>query len=399
MDLALVRRTVPKVPHIGRRIMAECQAELPLYAMLPQEEIDGEMLDIVLENVRLYLNGISDGEPPTDGELASIRASAALRAEERIPLADVLSAYHIGARVVWQTLVETARPDDSADLLAAGTYAFNYLQAVVGAIAGAFVEVQQTAFGEERQARQALYAALLENEAAADLAERAGVPLARSYAVLALDVALPESDESDAGSAVAARRRIRWTQAELDAYAHTPVLGTFDGRRGIALLPAPAECADSLVDAIAARLGAPVFAALSDIVEPVRLSAAVQETVEVADLARALGLPHRLYRLDDLLLEHQLARPGPARARLAGRLDKLTDHPYLLETLRAHVKHGADRQQTAADLHVHPNTLDYRLRRAAQLTGLDPTRPADARIIAAALLIRQLDGTPEPSRG
>ncbi|EUA48338.1 putative transcriptional regulator [Mycobacteroides abscessus subsp. abscessus] len=35
---------------------------------------------------------------------------------------------------------------------------------------------------------------------------------------------------------------------------------------------------------------------------------------------------------------------------------------------------------------MHPNTLDYRLRRVAELTGLDPAQPSAARTLAAALL-------------
>ncbi|WP_431972327.1 helix-turn-helix domain-containing protein [Nocardia sp. bgisy134] len=38
--------------------------------------------------------------------------------------------------------------------------------------------------------------------------------------------------------------------------------------------------------------------------------------------------------------------------------------------------HGFDRRRTARALHVHPNTVDLRLERIAQLTGLD-TAPAN----------------------
>ena len=37
---------------------------------------------------------------------------------------------------------------------------------------------------------------------------------------------------------------------------------------------------------------------------------------------------------------------------------------------------------------MHPNTVDYRLRRIAELTGLDPTSITDIALINAALAAR-----------
>ncbi|MDG4863407.1 helix-turn-helix domain-containing protein, partial [Streptomyces sp. T-3] len=46
------------------------------------------------------------------------------------------------------------------------------------------------------------------------------------------------------------------------------------------------------------------------------------------------------------------------------------------------------RRPTAAELHVHPNTVDYRLRRISELTGLDPANTADVPLLSAALAAR-----------
>ncbi|MFB9185705.1 PucR family transcriptional regulator [Dactylosporangium sucinum] len=92
-----------------------------------------------------------------------------------------------------------------------------------------------------------------------------------------------------------------------------------------------------------------------------------------------------MYRFDDVLVEYQLARPGPGLPRLAAKLDPLAGHPYLLETLRSFVRHGHNRSRVAQDLHVHRNTLDYRLGRITAMTGLDPAVPAQARLLDAAL--------------
>lgn len=49
----------------------------------------------------------------------------------------------------------------------------------------------------------------------------------------------------------------------------------------------------------------------------------------------------------------------------------------LLEALRAYLAHPGDIRSAAAELHIHPNTLRYRLRRIEELTGHSTTDPRD----------------------
>ena len=93
-----------------------------------------------------------------------------------------------------------------------------------------------------------------------------------------------------------------------------------------------------------------------------------------------------MYELDDLLLEYQLSRPGPARDRLAGMLAPLADRQDLLATLRCYLGNARNRRQTALDLHVHASTVDYRLRQVGRLTGLDPVRDDQLPRVVAALV-------------
>lgn len=43
-----------------------------------------------------------------------------------------------------------------------------------------------------------------------------------------------------------------------------------------------------------------------------------------------------------------------------------------MATLDAYYRHDMNRRLTAAHLYVHVRTLDYRLRRVRELTGIDP---------------------------
>lgn len=92
-----------------------------------------------------------------------------------------------------------------------------------------------------------------------------------------------------------------------------------------------------------------------------------------------------------MLLEYQLTRPSAARAELGRLLGPLEEHPDLLSTVDTYLRLGLDRRSTAAAMHLHPNTVDYRVRRSVALTGLDPADPQQLQRIGAALVIRRLD--------
>lgn len=62
----------------------------------------------------------------------------------------------------------------------------------------------------------------------------------------------------------------------------------------------------------------------------------------------------------------------------------------LVPTLRAYVRNDLNMTRTAKDLHVNPNTVAYRLKRIAMLTGYDPTNSSG--MVTLALALRLLDG-------
>lgn len=402
----LYARVATRVPDIARCTVARCAAEVPFYALLPAEQLDGELTDLVVMHLQLFLRVLREGRLPTEVELTEPVSAAARRAGEWAPLTAVLTAYRIGGRIGWRELVRLAAPEDTRDLTTAGAYLLEYLQMITHAIAAVYLEEEQTALGERRETRRALMDALLAGDPAEELAERAGMPLRSGYLVLQLH--LPEPvPESGAAGGVAARGRVHRVREELDGFARTPVLSKLNGHGGVALLPVDRGRTDTgdggssgdaggggeltgLFDRIAGVCGAPIVVGIAEAAGPGQIPAAADEAREVALIASRLGRPPGLYRLDDVLLEFQLTRPGPARDRLARRLDVLTEHTALLETLRTYLRLGNNRRQAAQALHVHPNTLDYRLRRVAAFTGLDPLAPADARLLSAALTARAL---------
>ncbi|MFC1419801.1 PucR family transcriptional regulator [Streptacidiphilus cavernicola] len=81
------------------------------------------------------------------------------------------------------------------------------------------------------------------------------------------------------------------------------------------------------------------------------------------------------------------------------RLTALTGHDAahggrLAASVLAWLDHLGDVRDAAAELHVHPNTLRYRIRRAEQLTGLDLRSP-EQRLLAMLQLRLPTQGPPE----
>lgn len=108
-------------------------------------------------------------------------------------------------------------------------------------------------------------------------------------------------------------------------------------------------------------------------------------------VAPACGVRPGAHRLEDVLLEYHLSRPSEGSARIVAMLDPLADRPELVATLRTHLAQRQDRRATAQLLNLHPNSVDNRLARIQDLTGLDLADPRDVALALAALLPRDAD--------
>ncbi len=102
----------------------------------------------------------------------------------------------------------------------------------------------------------------------------------------------------------------------------------------------------------------------------------------------------------ELLPERALAGDGHARRHLVEEvyLPLVAARGALAESVVAYLEHGGSVEGTARALFVHPNTVRYRLRQVADVTGYAPARPRDALILQIALILgRQSGRTPPPS--
>ncbi|MEV7570867.1 PucR family transcriptional regulator [Streptomyces tanashiensis] len=383
---ALALRCEARVNELARRMTRDSFARLPGYDRLPDEMKDVEIAATVRHGVRLFLRSALAPEAREAGDMRLFRERAAQRAEEGMRLHLLLRSHSLGAYMLWRALREAALPGEEAALVELADLLFASQPGIVGAVAETYLDERSALETERRAQRRSLLRGLLDGTLTP--ARLAAVPFGLDGPCLVLAVgavAPPEEGE------VAARRRLRRVQTALDHSfgAEVPALIDTGTEPGRALVPGAAEPPEDLAERLSRAAGTTLRVAVVPAGGPEEVPEASRTAGEVLRVAAGCGLPPGLHRLDDVLLEYHLSRPGESGRRIAALLDPVAGRPELLETLRVHLAHGQDRRATAAALGLHPNTVDNRLARTAERTGIDLATPRGTATALAALLLRE----------
>ncbi|WP_020671386.1 PucR family transcriptional regulator [Amycolatopsis nigrescens] len=125
------------------------------------------------------------------------------------------------------------------------------------------------------------------------------------------------------------------------------------------------------------------------------LAEAHQSAAEALSGLRAVvGWPAapRPARSADLLPERALSGDAEAERLLIEEIARPLEQagPTLLQTVETYLEAGGVLETCARTLFVHPNTVRYRLRRAAELTGRNAADPRDALVLRVALTVGRL---------
>jgi sugar diacid utilization regulator len=131
-------------------------------------------------------------------------------------------------------------------------------------------------------------------------------------------------------------------------------------------------------------------------VVPDLVHANVSARAATAGLRAAPGWPDapRPVTSDDLLPERALSGDGHARRQLVAEVYRPLQEAgsAVLDTVSTFLDHGGSIEGTGRAMFVHANTVRYRLRRAAELTGLAATDPRHAYTYRVALTLGRLSG-------
>ena len=356
---------------LAKRMAGAFRSEIAGYRRLPAAVVEQQIFEISRRNVELFFRSIIEGVQPTDEELAPFRESAEERATEGMALEDLLAAYRLGGRLGWQAIREAAGPGDEQALLLGAELTMRYVDRVSGAVAQTYLDERQHLVSEEERRLRELLDAVVSGDvlslAMRELADRIGFVIGGSYRPFALR--LP-----------GARAREHSTVAS--ALRGRGLLTLTEGDRVTGLAPESITAADF-----------PDPRAILVLADPTP----VAELAEAMDEARLLvDLGHRWGRrgaieasdyLPELLLARSPRLASALRQRVLAPLEAYVDPrgADLVRTLTTFVRDGMDRRRSAADLHIHPNTLDYRIRRIQELAELNLSDPHDVTLITLAL--------------
>ncbi|WP_063759987.1 PucR family transcriptional regulator [Streptomyces sclerotialus] len=391
----LALRCETRVNALAREMTGDVFGGIPGYAELPDDMKDVEIAATARHGLRLFMRR-ARGQDGRRGDHALFRERAAQRAEEGLPLHLLLRTHALGTYALWQTLREEAAPGEEAALVELADFLLRGQGGVIGAVAETYLDERAALDAERHEERRTLARALIDGTPPADRTTLEELGLDGPVTVLALR--LPPADGPAATAPVAVRRRLRRLQTALERAFGTDVLAGLDATGGHALVPGAPEPADGLARRLARACDGPVRCAAARAESPAGIPHAARTASEVIRIAHASGRPPDLHRLADVLLEYHLSRHDESSPMIAALLDPLDGRPELIDTLRTHLETRQDRRATAQALGLHPNTVDNRLTRIAELTsGIDLASPRGTTLALCALLLR--DSAPVPPSG
>lgn len=331
------------------------------------------------QNIDLVFHSLTTGAPPSEMELQPIVELALERIRDGADLAEILSAYHEMTRIIWEGVLTSL---DDADL----RDACRFVPAITRHIAEVTsrITVAASAFGETAstrvEARRAYTAALMTGVAPADLATAARITPATHHLVLDLTLA-PD----------ASARSVRLLERTLSVHG-----GLFvpNDRGWIVIVPNDDDSQGELTAALqkVSSDGAFFHAGCAEANSLADVPAAVDDARAlrtVCALGSYTGTPATRESEPFSLL---VLQSSVNRSRLAAMAAIVHEYPDLEATLRAFVVADGNQAATARILHVHRNTVPYRLARIAELTGSDPLTVDGAAMLRASLLVYDIDG-------
>ena len=367
----------PHVPGLTEEIIGAIRAEVPAYA----RPLEGAFGLAVSRGVTEALAQFADmGRHPGIGRAPGRRIYVALgRGEVRAgrSLEALLAAYRVGARVAWRRAAEAGLRAGLAPetLILLAEAIFAYIDELSAESAEGFAREQAEQAGEADRRRADLLDALLR--------EPPAPPEALAAVAAAADWAPPARLAIVVWPAARGRRPARRLPA-----------GALDAPRdGLVCAVVPDPAGPGRRDAVGAALeGTP--AGMGPPVTPQDAARSHRRAVAALALAEEEDRPGLV-----VATEHRaalLARLDPELGdeiredRLAALRDETPASRERLEaTLLAWLRQASDVRAAASELHVHPQTVRYRLARLRHLLGAEMDDPDVRFEVEFALRIRQ----------
>ncbi|MDQ4064551.1 MAG: helix-turn-helix domain-containing protein [Actinomycetota bacterium] len=378
----IVDRFLRRLDEVVDRSTRAIFENIPSYQRM-SDMLQEDLRHAVRDNVQTLAHVIAQGRQIRRDELDQIERTGARRAQQSIPLDDVLHAYRTVSRVCWGMLSEECRAQEGDSLNATIELAdavLGYTDEISSGVAHAYAKAQRAIVREREGARREFLADLLYGTDASpdDILRRAhsfGYDLSLGY--LALVGCGPEEDSNKESALVNAAAKVVGDAAD-------PIV-VQKASLSIALIPAePGADPTVLPEKLVAELGTDWCFGVGGPdpgLEGIRR--AYLEAREALEIGMALGSGQRIFRFDDLLPYHFLRiDPGLVERFVAQTLGPLIEYDArrkgeLVKTLEAYFAADGSVKLAGEHLFAHPHTVTYRLKQIEKLTGWSLRDPED----------------------
>ena len=370
------------------RLTERIAAEIDLYgsdAVVARSELHRSVAD----NFTFMLGAMSTSDDP---DLGPPRRTGRRRAQEGMPLPELLRAYRLGFAFLWEELLAEARATGDAAVRALTDTAASILTCS-DEYAIALTEAYRDAVSDRLlttdRHRSALVEALVaggvsDHGPAWEVAELLDLPYEGSFvAVVAENTALG----TEALAGVEARLAPHDIASAWRLSPDQQVGVVSLGRRPVELV------VGVLAELATCRVGvSPTFPVVDQTPRAVRLARIAMQNLAGPGVAQFDDSPLGVLVAADPAVARDVVQ------RVFGRLLALDDRAVLLATVEAWLDAGGSATAAGQALFCHPNTVRYRLRRVEELTGRSVDVPRAAAELAVALrALRVFPALAEPS--
>ncbi|MCT9008961.1 PucR family transcriptional regulator [Streptomyces rhizosphaerihabitans] len=371
-DRERVRQEMVADPRVVEAIVAAVHEQVPVYAALDDSRLPEVRAIAAWGLERLLGLWATDGTlGPAD--LRRFRGIASARAADGRPVQAVLRAYRVAGTVLTDEIAARAPRLAAADAFALARMLLATLDTLSEEMATAYAATSEDLAGDRTRALRLLLDDLIAGRHASvgaltDRSARLGIQLPDPCCLLVAEPVAANRPDLAHETATGLLDALAGSGGEM-----TP-LATVRGSRAVLLLPLAASAHVGAVLGERSWRGCVITGeGLDRVALAHRLAADALDTAP----AHAHRSGHVLTDADAHVLVLLAGRPAAAPDHIAGVvLGPLTDvaQRHLLEALTAYIDSGSANAAARA-LHLHPQSLRYRLRRVHELTGRDPRDP------------------------
>ena len=401
----LAERLRARHDEIARAIVQRYRDEIVDYAASNPDFLETDVLQVTGAALTSVLDSMAANSTTANAtQLAELRDMLARRPHQGVALPSIQHAFRLFGEHVYDELAKHASSDDPDDLRAVirgGAVIMGFAHEVIGVVTQTYLDEMADVTGDREIVSRSLLDAILAGRASAPSSIRdariLGIDLLPQNVVIVARAPVDVDGNAEEPRPRTLRKAAMTLREHVLRHPETrrALVGVREGEV-VCLCPAPApddaqratdaaHAAAPVLDHVGMSVGVSSWHPLAE-----EVPAAYAEAREAAAFAIRRGVRDRAVVYDDVLVDHVLRADDNAHRVIAAALEPLREYDQrrsagLVDTLRAYIDANFSITGAARTLHVHNNTVLYRLDRIRRITGRDPRAPRDIVFFALSL--------------